>query len=68
MLPPAAVNYLITELESLGLCVNINQFKHLLTKIDFDCTVDHLALTYIIKSKIEPGNTRIKRLLEFLNA
>ena len=32
MLSPSAVNYLITELELIGLCVNINQFKHLLAK------------------------------------
>ena len=51
------MNYSITKLEPLGLCVNnINKFKHLLTKVDFDCTVDHLALTYIMKSKT--GQTR----------
>ena len=33
-IPPAAMNYLITEIELLGLCVNINQFKHLLAKVD----------------------------------
>ena len=37
-------------------------------KVDFDCIVDHLALTYIMKSKTEPASTRIKRLLEVLNA
>ena len=52
----------------VGLCININQFKHLLVKVDFDCTVDHLALTYIMKSKTEPASTRIKRLLEVLSA
>ena len=31
-------NYLITEL-----AVNVALFKHLLAKIDFDCTVDNLA-------------------------
>ena len=56
------------ELELLGLCVNINQLKHLLEKVDFDCTVDHLPLTYIIKSKTEPTSARIKRLLEVLSA
>ena len=43
--PPVAVNHLITELELLGLHVNIHQFKHLLAKVDFDCSVDHLAPT-----------------------
>ena len=31
-LPHAAVNYLITVLELLGLCVNISPFRHLLAK------------------------------------
>ena len=66
-LPPAAVNYSIRELELIGLCVNINQFKHLLAKVDFDCTVDHLALTYIISLKIESARVGIKRLLEVLS-
>ena len=35
-LPSAAVNYSIKELKLLDLCVNINQFKHLLAKVDFD--------------------------------
>ena len=37
---------------------------HLLKRVDFDATVDHLALMHIIKSKTEPVTTRIKRLLE----
>ena len=38
-----SANYSITELELLGLCVNISQFLHLLTKVDFDCTEDHFC-------------------------
>ena len=30
--------------------------------VDFDAIVDHLALTHIIKSKVEPATVRIKRL------
>ena len=41
---------------------------HLLKKVDFDATVDHLAITHIIKSKAEPATTRIKRLLELLSS
>ena len=67
-LPPATANYSITELELLGLCVNISQFKHLLAKVDFNCMVDNLALTYIMGNKTETASTRIKRLLEVLNA
>ena len=30
--------------------------------------VDHLALTHIIKSKVEPANIGIKRLLELISS
>ena len=59
-LPEAAKNYSITELELCGLAINIASFVHLLKRVDFDATVDHLALTHIIKSKAEPATTRIK--------
>ena len=65
-LPQAARNYSITELEMCGLAINIASFTHLLKKLNFDATVDHLALTHIIKSKVELTTTRIKRLLETL--
>ena len=48
--------YSTTELELLGLCISIIQFKQLLAKLNFDCRVDHLALTYIIKGKTEPAS------------
>ena len=35
-LPPAAISYTITEVEPLGLPVNISQLKDLLAKVDFD--------------------------------
>ena len=41
---------------------------HLLRKIDFYAVVDHLAITQIIRSKVEPVMTRIKRLLEVLSS
>ena len=44
------------------------RFSHLLKKVDFDAIVDHLALVHILKSKIEPAATRIKRMLEVLSA
>ena len=59
-LPEAANNYSITELELSRLAINIASFAHLLKRVDFDAIVDHLALTYIIKSKAEPATTRIK--------
>ena len=67
-LPEAAHNYSITELKMCGLVINIASFAHLLRKVDFDAVVDHLAIMQIIKSKVEPATTRIKRLLEVLSS
>ena len=67
-LPEAAKNYSITELEMCGLAINTASFAYLLKKVDFDADVDHLALTHIMRSKVEPATTRIKRLLEVLNS
>ena len=47
-----------------GLAINIASFAHLLRKVDLDAVVDHLAITHIMRSKVEPATTRIKRLLE----
>ena len=66
-MPEAAKNYLITELEMCGLAINIVTFSHLLKKVDFDAVVDHLAITHIMGSKVEPAPTRIKRLIELLS-
>ena len=67
-LPEAAHNYSITELEMCGLAINVASFAHLLRKVDFDAVVDHLAITQIMRSKVEPATYRIKRLLEVLSA
>ena len=67
-LPEAAHNYSITELEICGLAINIASFVNLLRKIDFDAVVDHLAIKHIMRSKVEPATTRIKRLLEVLSS
>ena len=48
--------------------INIASFSHLLKRVDFDAIVDHLALKHIIKSKVEPATTRIKRLLELISS
>ena len=66
-LPEAAHSYSITELEMCGLTINITSFAHLLRKVDFDAVVDHLAITQIMRSKVEPATNRIKRLLEVLS-
>ena len=67
-LPEGAHNYLITQLEMCGLTINIASFVHLLRKVDFDAVVDHLAITQIMRSKVEPVTNRIKKLLEVLSA
>ena len=67
-LPEVARSYSITELELCGLAINIASFSHLPKRVDFDAIVDHLALTHIIKSKVEPTTTRIKRLLELISS
>ena len=36
--------------------------------MDFVAIVDHLPLMHIIKSKMEPVTTRIKRLLELISS
>ena len=64
----AANNYSITELELCGLAINIASFSHLPKRVDFDAIVYHLALTHIIKSKVELATTRIKRLLELISS
>ena len=64
----SARNYSITELELCGLAVNIVSFAHLLKRVDFDAVVNHLAITHIMKSKMEPATNRIKRLLEILSS
>ena len=66
-LPEAVCNYSITELEMCGLAINIASFVHLLRKVDFNAVVDHLAIMHIMRSKVEPATTRIKRLLEVLS-
>ena len=67
-LPEAARNYSITELELCGLAINIASFAHLLKRVNFDAIVDHLALTHIIKCKVEPATTRIRCLLELISS
>ena len=67
-MPEAAKKYSITELEMSGLAINITSFAYLLKRVDFDAVVEHLAITHIMKSKMEPATNRIKRLLEILSS
>ena len=59
---------LLWNWEMCGLVINIVSFAHLLRKVDFDVVVDHLAIMHIIRSKVEPATTRIKRLFEVLSS
>ena len=67
-MPEAAKNYSIIELEMCGLAINITSFAHLLKTVDFDTIVNHIAITHIMKSEMEPASNRIKRLLEILSS
>ena len=66
-LPDACSNYSVTELEMIGLAINIHLWKPLLLRVEFDCAVDHRALPYIMKSKNLPATSRIIKLLEHLS-
>ena len=41
------------EIELCGLAINIVSFAHLLKMVDFDAIIDHLALTHIIRVKVD---------------
>ena len=62
-LPQLAKNFGVMELELTGLLVNIHGFMQLLCNRYFEVLVDHKAIEYMIKSKIESPTTRLKTLL-----
>ena len=62
-LPQLAKNFGVTELELTGLFVNIHGFMQLLCNRYFEVLVDHKAIEYMIKSKMESPTTRLKTLL-----
>ena len=66
-LPPAAIRYIISELELCGLAVNIHSFKHILRNTDFTVIIDHSALLYILNAKREPPTLRLKKCIEVLS-
>ena len=67
ILPTSAKNYGVIELELTGLLVNIHEFMHLLCNHYFEVLVDHKAIKYMVKSKIETLTTRLETLLLKLN-
>ena len=62
-LPKSAKNFGIKELELTGLLVNIHGFMQLLCNRYFEVLVDHKAIEYMTKSKMESPMTRLKTLL-----
>ena len=66
-LPEAALRHSISELELLGLTINIGSFKHYLKGINFSVVIDHSALIYIMNSKKEPPTLWLKKMLEILS-
>ena len=62
-LPQLAKNFGVTELELIGLLVNIHGFMQLLCNRYFEVLVYHKATKYMIKSKTESPTTRLKMLL-----
>ena len=50
-LPKSAKNFGITELELIGLLVNIHGFMQLLCNRYFEVLVDHKAIEYVVKSQ-----------------
>ena len=62
-LPQSAKKFGVTELELMGLLDNIHGFMQLLCNRYFEVLVDHKAIEYMIKSKIESPTTKLKTLL-----
>ena len=62
-LPASAKNFGITELELTELLVNIHGLMQLLRSHYFEVLVDHKAMEYMIKSKMETPTTGLKTLL-----
>lgn len=63
VLPNACQRYSVSELELMGLFINVTAFKYLLRGTEFDAFVDHSALVQIVKSKNEPCTNRLRKLL-----
>ena len=62
-LPKSAKNFGVTELELTGLLVNIHGFMQLLHNRYFEVLVNHRAIEYMVKSKMESPRTRLKTIL-----
>ena len=61
-LPTACLGNSVTEIEMIGLLVNMGLWKTLLKRHEFIAAVDNVAVVYILKAKTEPATPRIMRL------
>ena len=59
-LPKSAKNFGVTELELTGLLVNIHGFMQLLHNRYFEVLVDHKAIKYMIKVRLNPPQQDLK--------
>ena len=59
-LQKSAENFGITELELTRLLVNIHGFMQLLCNRYFEVLVDHKAIEYMVKSKLNPTQQDLK--------
>ena len=67
MLPQAARNYSVTELEMTGLLMNIHAWRGWTQDAKIDVAVDHKAVVQIMKSKDDPVTDRVKTLIRKLS-
>ena len=65
-LPPAAIRYSISDLESCALAVNIHSVKYILRNTEFPVVIDHSPLLYTLNAKGELPTLRLKKLTEVL--
>ena len=59
-LPKSAKNFVVTELELMGLLVNIHRFMQLPCNRYFEVLVDHKAIEYMVKRKLNPPQQDLK--------
>ena len=59
-LPKSAKNFGVTELELTRLLVNIHRFMQLLYNRYFEILVNHKAIEYMVKSKLNPPKQDLK--------
>ena len=63
MLPQAARNYSVTELEMTGLLMNIHAWHGWTQDAKIDVAVDYKAVVQIMKSKDDPVTDCVKTLI-----